>query len=63
MTGLGALTPLGNNVQKSWARLIKSECGITKLQGSQFDILPVKIAGLIPDFDAASWQGLKEYKV
>lgn len=50
VTGLGAVTPLGAGIRKTWRRLVASESGIlsTTDQGPQFDGLPSRVAGLVP---------------
>ncbi|MCJ1241020.1 Mitochondrial beta-keto-acyl synthase [Varicellaria rhodocarpa] len=55
VTGLGAVTPLGLGVRRSWKRLIDGECGIKSLndQGTAFKKLQCQVAGVIP-------QGSKE---
>lgn len=45
VTGLGILSPLGNNAKQSWTNLIEGRCGITKLQGDEYTKLPCQIAG------------------
>lgn len=48
VTGLGAVTPLGNNVNDSWMKLINGECGITNLENtSEYEKLPCKVAAKI----------------
>ncbi|TGN50446.1 beta-ketoacyl-[acyl-carrier-protein] synthase II [Paracoccus liaowanqingii] len=48
VTGMGAVTPLGANVETSWSRLIAGRSGIRSLPEALVDNLPVKIGGLIP---------------
>ncbi|MEO0202569.1 MAG: beta-ketoacyl-ACP synthase II [candidate division WOR-3 bacterium] len=52
ITGLGALTPLGKNVNEFWNNLISSKSGIRRIDRFDTSNLKTKIAGLIPsDFD------------
>jgi 3-oxoacyl-[acyl-carrier-protein] synthase II len=69
ITGIGLVTPLGADVNRSWARLINSESGIDHV--TQFDVtdLPAKIAGTIPEgatkdglFCADDWVEPKEQR-
>ncbi|KAM7361004.1 3-oxoacyl-[acyl-carrier-protein] synthase, mitochondrial [Cochliomyia hominivorax] len=46
VTGTGAVTPLGRNVQESWQKLIKCEAAITKL-GDQYKGLPCQVAAQV----------------
>ena len=50
VTGLGAVTPLGNGVKRTWSRILAGECGIvsTRSLGSEFAALPSQVAGLVP---------------
>src|SRR5688500_1454563 len=51
VTGLGAVTPLGNTVDELWTSLLKGECGVDKItsfDASQFD---TQIAAEVKNFD------------
>ncbi|MCJ1426768.1 Mitochondrial beta-keto-acyl synthase, partial [Sticta canariensis] len=50
VTGLGAVTPLGLGVARSWKRLIDACCGIVSLrdQGAAFTQQQCQVAGLVP---------------
>ena len=50
ITGLGAITPLGETIEGIWNNLLAGRSGVRKI--SQFDAsgLPCQIAGEIPDF-------------
>jgi 3-oxoacyl-[acyl-carrier-protein] synthase II len=50
VTGIGLVTSLGNNVEKSWNNIIKGKSGIKRIPESLFntDDLTAKIAGYIP---------------
>ncbi len=51
VTGLGAVTPLGNDVSSTWERLLAGQSGIGRI--TQFDPEPfaVQISGEVRDFD------------
>ena len=34
VTGLGAVTPLGLGAEHNWKRLLRAECGITKMNST-----------------------------
>ncbi|HZC30583.1 MAG TPA: beta-ketoacyl synthase N-terminal-like domain-containing protein, partial [Gaiellaceae bacterium] len=55
ITGLGALTPLGNDVSSTWSALIAGESGAGPI--TQFDItdFPVKFACEVKDFVPSDW--------
>jgi len=51
ITGLGAVTPLGHQVEAFWQNLLAGQCGIariTRFDPSQFDC---QIAAEVKDFD------------
>ncbi len=50
ITGLGAITPLGNDVRTSWDRFLKGESGIDVIKAFDTSNHTVKIAGEIKDF-------------
>jgi 3-oxoacyl-[acyl-carrier-protein] synthase II len=51
ITGLGAVTPLGNDVESSWKNLVAGQCGIDRI--THFDAAPfdTQIAGEVKNFD------------
>ena len=62
ITGLGAVTPLGNDVRSTWEGLLAGRSGIgpiTKFDASKFD---TKFAGEIKGFDPEKYIEKKEVK-
>jgi 3-oxoacyl-[acyl-carrier-protein] synthase II len=53
ITGLGAVTALGNTRDITWRRLITGECGIKKIRAWDPANYATKIAGEIQEFDPA----------
>ena len=51
ITGMGVISPIGNDVQTFWQNLLAGVCGIDFIREFPTDELPVKIAGLVKDFD------------
>ncbi len=51
VTGLGLVTPLGNDVGSSWGRLIEGGCGIRPIAEHPDPRVPVHVAGECLDFD------------
>jgi 3-oxoacyl-[acyl-carrier-protein] synthase II len=51
ITGLGAVTPLGNDVETTWKNLLAGQCGIERI--THFDATPfdTQIAGEVKNFD------------
>jgi 3-oxoacyl-[acyl-carrier-protein] synthase II len=60
VTGMGAVTPVGNNVSEAWENLKAGQSGITKI--TRFDVseLETKFAGEVINFDADALFGRKE---
>lgn len=54
ITGLGVISPVGNNVTDFWNNLVAGKCGIDTIKGYDVDSLPVNVAGQIKDFDPAA---------
>jgi 3-oxoacyl-[acyl-carrier-protein] synthase II len=55
VTGLGVISPIGNNVQSFWSNLIAGVCGIDFIKSIPTDDLPVKVAGEVKDFVPADY--------
>jgi 3-oxoacyl-[acyl-carrier-protein] synthase II len=51
ITGLGIISPVGNDVPTFWDSLLNGVCGIDTITDFPTDDLPVKIGGRIKDFD------------
>jgi 3-oxoacyl-[acyl-carrier-protein] synthase II len=60
ITGMGAITPLGNDVDTFWNRLVRGESGISTIDTFDTTRFKVRIAGIVLDFDAKELFGLKE---
>ncbi len=56
ITGMGIISPVGNNVNEFWNNLKSGVCGIDFIKGwDDFD-LPVKIAGQIKEFNTEEYE-------
>jgi 3-oxoacyl-[acyl-carrier-protein] synthase II len=53
VTGLGAVTPLGNNVETMWNALLKGECGIDRITSFDATGYDTQIAAEVKGFDPA----------
>lgn len=56
ITGMGVISPVGNDVNTYWKNLLDGVCGIDYIQSVPTDDLPVKIAGEVKDFNPADYQ-------
>ncbi|WP_027369668.1 beta-ketoacyl-ACP synthase II [Desulfovermiculus halophilus] len=55
VTGLAAITPLGNDLESSWNGLISGESGIGPITRFDCSDFSTKIAGEVKDFDPAQY--------
>ena len=55
ITGLGALSPVGNNVEDTWANLLAGKSGIAEITLFDTTDLAVKIGGEVKGFVAEDW--------
>ena len=69
VTGLGAITPLGVGIDRTWNRVLAGESGIGGIQGFDVSDLPCKIAGHVPpgdtsqgEFNADDWVTPKDQR-
>ena len=53
VTGLGVVTPLGNDVDTFWSRLVAGECGIDRITAFDATGYDTQIAGQVTNFDPA----------
>jgi len=60
ITGMGIISPLGNDVERFWSRLAGGESGISHIDTFDCSRYKSKIAGLVRDFDADALFGRKE---
>jgi len=51
ITGIGCITPLGNNVDTMWSNLLKGTCAIDKIKNINTDNLTVKVAAEVMGFN------------
>jgi 3-oxoacyl-[acyl-carrier-protein] synthase II len=60
ITGLGVVSPVGNDVPSAWQNLVAGKSGISTI--TQFDVtgFPTQIAGLVKDFDISAYMQPKE---
>src|SRR5918996_635338 len=62
VTGLGAVTPLGNDVASFWDGLINGRSGIRRIESFDPSKVPSKIAGEVRGFDADAVMPRKEVR-
>jgi 3-oxoacyl-[acyl-carrier-protein] synthase II len=62
VTGLGMVTPLGNDVASNWTNVIAGRSGIATIERFDASGLPVRIAGEVRSFDPSLYLDKKECK-
>ena len=62
VTGLGAISPIGNDVETMWDNAKKGVNGIDFIKNFECDTIDVKIGGEIKDFDFVEYFGRKQMK-
>ncbi|HYI22617.1 MAG TPA: beta-ketoacyl-ACP synthase II [Candidatus Limnocylindrales bacterium] len=62
VTGMGAVTPLGNDVATFWSRLVAGESGVRTIESFDPERVTSKIAGEVRDFDASNVLDRKEIR-
>jgi 3-oxoacyl-[acyl-carrier-protein] synthase II len=62
VTGLGAVTPVGNDIPSTWESLVAGRSGVARI--TRFDPAPyaVQIAGEVKNFDPAQFIDRKELR-
>jgi 3-oxoacyl-[acyl-carrier-protein] synthase II len=51
ITGMGAVTPVGNDVDSTWKSLVEGRSGIGPIDTFDAETFKVRIAGMVKDFD------------
>lgn len=60
VTGIGAVTPLGNNAQTSWGNVKEGKSGVGPLTRLNADEYPAKVAAEVKDFNAEEFIDRKD---
>jgi 3-oxoacyl-[acyl-carrier-protein] synthase II len=55
ITGLGAVSPLGNDVETTWSNLVAGRSGAAEITAFDASEYPVNFACELKDFDPAQW--------
>ncbi len=62
VTGLGIVSPLGNDLASSWDGIVNGRSGIAELTGFDASAMATRIAGEVKGFDPADWMTAKDVK-
>lgn len=60
VTGLGAISPVGNTVPEAWDNLVNGRSGVGEITRFDASAFPVRIAGEVKGFDVAAYLSPKE---
>ena len=60
VTGMGAVTPLGLDVESTWSQLLAGKSGITAIDHFDATDYRSQIAGVVKDFDAKQYMSAKD---
>lgn len=55
ITGLGCITPMGNNIETFWSELLKGTCAIDTIKAFDTENLAVKVAAEVKDFSPEAY--------
>ena len=62
VTGLGLISPLGNDLASSWAAALEGKSGIARITGFDASEFGCQIAGEVKGFDAGKYLDVKEVR-
>ena len=62
ITGLGAITPIGKDVNETWKGIEDKKCGIDKITLFDTDNFKTKLAGEVKEYDALEYFEQKQAK-
>src|SRR5690606_41058678 len=62
VTGLGILSPLGNDLSSSWDGIVHGRSGIGPITHFDASAFPTRISGEVRGFDPAQWIPAKDIK-
>lgn len=60
VTGIGAVSPVGNSAEESWKAVLEGKSGIGPLTRLDSDKFPVKVAAEVKDFDIEQYISRKD---
>ena len=62
ITGLGAISPIGNTVEETWKGIKEKKCGIDEITLFDTSNLKTKLAAEVKDFDSSQYLDPKQVK-
>lgn len=62
VTGLGAITPVGNDIETTWENIKNGVCGIDYIKSFDTENFKVKVAAEVKDFDPSEYLDRREVR-
>lgn len=62
VTGLGIISPVGNNVSEAWSAIKNGKSGVRKITTFDTSLLPIKISASVQNFDPSMALSKKEVR-
>src|SRR3546814_5230313 len=62
VTGLGIVSPVGNDVATAWSNILAGRSGIGPITYFDVSAYTTRFGGMIRDFDAKQWLSVKDVK-
>lgn len=62
VTGMGLVSPLGNDVQSSWSAALAGQSGVVPITAFDAGLYSTRFGGTIKNLDPSSWISAKELK-
>jgi 3-oxoacyl-[acyl-carrier-protein] synthase II len=62
VTGLGIISPVGNDVTTAWSNITKGKSGIGPITYFDVSAYTTRFGGMVKDFNAADWLSVKDVK-
>ena len=60
ITGMGVISPVGNNISDAWTNILNGKSGITRITRFDASALTSQIAGEVKDFDVSQYISVKD---
>ncbi len=62
ITGLGIVSPVGNDVATAWSNIVAGKSGIGPITYYDVSAYSTRFGGMVRDFDASQWLSVKDVK-
>lgn len=62
ITGMGMISPLGNDLASTWEAMMKGECAVEEITRFDTTDFPCKIAAFVKDFDATLYMDKRDVR-